>query len=59
MQWWNRRVMVTEFCLIERGVRQGCLISPVLFNIYAEAMMKEALHSLEKGVKIGRIRIEQ
>ena len=37
---------VTETCLKGRDVRQGCLISPVLFNIYAEEMMKEALHSL-------------
>ena len=40
---------VTKPCLIGRGVRQGCFISPMLFNIYAEAMMKEALHSLEEG----------
>ena len=44
--------------MIGRGVRQGCLISPVLFNIYAEAMMKEALHSLEEGVKVGGVLIK-
>ena len=34
------------------GVRQGCLISLVLFNIYAEAMIKEALHLLEERAKV-------
>ena len=27
--------------IIGRGVRQGCLISPLLFSIYAEVMMIE------------------
>jgi hypothetical protein len=40
-------------CIIGRGVRQGCLLSPLLFNIYAEAMMKEAMEELDEGVKIG------
>ena len=38
---------------IGRGVRQGCCISPLLFNIYAEAMMMEAMEGIEEGVKIG------
>ena len=38
---------------IGRGVRQGCLISPVLFNVYAEAIMREALDSVDDGVKVG------
>ena len=29
--------------VVGRGVRQGCLMSPVLFSIYAESMMKEAM----------------
>ena len=36
---------------IEKGVRQGCLISPSLFNIYAEEMMNEALENIN-GVRI-------
>ena len=38
---------------IGRGVRQGCSLSPQLFNIYTEAMMREALSELDNGVKVG------
>ena len=44
---------VTEECKIGRGVRQGCCLSPVLFNIYAESMLREALDSSVAGVKVG------
>src|SRR5678815_103138 len=33
--------------IIGRGVRQGCLISPLLFSIYAEVMMIEAFGDSE------------
>uniref|UniRef100_A0A8D8TDU0 Craniofacial development protein 2 n=1 Tax=Cacopsylla melanoneura TaxID=428564 RepID=A0A8D8TDU0_9HEMI len=42
----------TEEITIGRGVRQGCCMSPALFNLYAEKLLEEALNNTP-GIKIG------
>ena len=32
----------TEWFQIRKGVRQGCILSPCLFNLYAECIMRDA-----------------
>ena len=45
----------TVWLKIEKDVWQGCLLSPCLFNLYDEHIMRKArLDELEAGIKIGR-----
>ena len=45
----------TDWFKIEKGVSQGCLLSPCLFNLYSEHIMRKAgLDELQARIKIGR-----
>ena len=44
---------------IGKGVRQSCILSPCLFNLYAEYIMRNAgLDKAQAGIKIGRRNID-
>ena len=43
----------TDWFQIGKGVRQGCILSPYLFNLYAEYIIRNAgLEEAEAGIKI-------
>ena len=45
----------TDWFQIGKGVLQGCILSPCLFNLYAEYIMRNAgLDEAQTGIKIGR-----
>ena len=47
---------ITEWFKVGRGVRQGCILSPSLYNLYAEDIMRTALEEKVWGVKVGGVR---
>ena len=45
----------TDWFQIGKGVRQGCVLSPCLFNLYAEYIMRNSgLEESQAGIKIAR-----
>ena len=49
----------TDWFQIGKGVRQGCILSPCLFNLYANYIMQNAgLEELQAGIKIARRNIK-
>ena len=50
----------TDWFQIGKGVRQGCILSPCLFNFYAEYIMRNAgLEEAQAGIKIARRNINK
>ena len=45
----------TDWFQIRKGAYQGCILSPCLFNFYAEYIMRNAgLEETQAGIKIAR-----
>ena len=45
----------TDWFQIGKGVRQGCILSPCLFNLYEEYIMRNAgLEEAQAGIKIAK-----
>ena len=50
----------SDWFKIEKLVQQGCLLSPCLFNLYAEHIVRSArLDELQAGIKIGKRNINK
>jgi len=46
------RCGTTDWFQIGKGVHQGCILSPCLFNLYAEYMRNAGLEEAQAGIKI-------
>ena len=47
------RTETTDWFQIGKGVHQGCILSPCLFNLYAEDIMRNAgLDEAQAGIEI-------
>lgn len=49
--------MSSEEFHVQAGVRQGCILSPLLFNTYTEYIMRIILEQWDKGISISGNRI--
>ena len=44
----------TDWFQVRKGVRQGCILSSCLFNLYVEYMRNARLDEAQAGIKIAR-----
>ena len=49
-----RKHGTTDWFQIRKGVHQGYILSPCLFNFYAEYIMRNGLEEAQAGLKIAR-----
>ena len=43
---------LSEWFLVKKGVRQGCVLSPYMINILVEMVMRETLGGFQGGLQI-------
>ncbi|KAL3278231.1 hypothetical protein HHI36_013569 [Cryptolaemus montrouzieri] len=61
--YWNQRARIriegsiSEQIGIGRRVRQGCVLSPLLFNLYSELIFDRSLADISEGVKINGVNV--
>lgn len=62
-QLWNQTACLrldggtTEEVIILQGVRQGCILSPLIFNLYSKKIFNKALDGIEAGIQLNKARI--
>jgi len=44
---------LSEWFSVKKGVRQGCVLSPYLFNILVEMVIRETVDGFQGGLQIG------
>ena len=47
--------IMSEYVEIERGVRQGCVLSPDLFSLYTEMIMRYIIEM--EGIRVGGVNV--